>query len=136
MKTPVFLITLLALSSPLHASENVQKRLAAGSDVELAPFQWSWMDPVTFNEEGLQKTASKKDPLRPFFLAFRLLTIYEKTGDPDALKSAKRALNFMLDEYISQQLVKAKARVGFMASTTTEASKPLGGLAWMGSSVR
>ncbi|QGA49120.2 D-glucuronyl C5-epimerase family protein [Pseudomonas brassicacearum] len=99
MKTPAFLIALLALSSPLHASENVQKRLAAGSDVELAPFQWSWMDPVTFNEEGLQKTASKKDPLRPFFLAFRLLTIYEKTGDPDALKSAKRALNFMLDEY-------------------------------------
>lgn len=94
-----FLLLMLALASTAHASENTSTRLAGGTDVELAPFQWSWMDPVTFNEEGLQKTASKKDPLRPFFLAFRLLTIYEKTGDPKALESANRALNFMLDEY-------------------------------------
>lgn len=99
IRTPAFLIALLALASPSHASENAQKTLAGGTDVELAPFQWSWMDPVTFNEEGLQKTAAKKDPLRPFFLAFRLLMIHERTGDQRSLESAKRALDFMLDEY-------------------------------------
>ena len=46
------------------------------SDEALAPYLWTWMDDVTLTEEGLQATASKRDPLRPFFLAFRLLHIY------------------------------------------------------------
>lgn len=99
MRFSALLIALFAVSTQSHATDSPPKMLAAGTDVELAPFLWSWMDPVTFNEEGLQKTAAKKDPLRPFFLAFRLLTIYEKTKDPAALESAKRALDFMLDEY-------------------------------------
>lgn len=99
IKISALMLAALTGITPVVASEHSSRSLAAGTDTELAPFQWSWMDPVTFNEEGLQRTAAKKDPLRPFFLAFRLLTIYEKTGDPAALKSAQRALDFMLDEY-------------------------------------
>lgn len=99
MKPYAFLIAILALSTSLHATERDHKTLAGMSDVELAPFQWSWMDPVSFDEAGLQKTAAKKDPLRPFFLAFRLLVDHEKTGQEKSLTSAKRVLDFMLDEY-------------------------------------
>ncbi|BBH47467.1 D-glucuronyl C5-epimerase family protein [Pseudomonas sp. KU43P] len=96
MKIAFFLISMLAALGTAQASG---KSLAAGSDAELAPYLWSWMDPVSFTEEGLKKTVAKKDPLRPFFLAFRLLTIYERTGDQKSLESAKRTLDYMLDEY-------------------------------------
>ncbi|EMZ58523.1 hypothetical protein APA66_33925 [Pseudomonas aeruginosa] len=99
MKRSASLIAFLLLSASLHAAEHPQKSLAARSAVELAPFQWSWMDPVSYDEAGLQKTAAKKDPLRPFFLAFRLLVEHEKTGEEKSLTSAKRVLDFMLDEY-------------------------------------
>lgn len=69
------------------------------SDEALAPYLWTWMDDVTLTEEGLQATAAKKDPLRPFFLAFRLLHIYDRTKDEKVGIAAKRALDFMLDEY-------------------------------------
>lgn len=69
------------------------------SDEALAPYLWTWMDDVTLTEEGLQATAAKRDPLRPFFLAFRLLHIYARTHDEKVAVAAKRALDFMLDEY-------------------------------------
>ena len=69
------------------------------SDEALAPYLWTWMDDVTLTEEGLQATASKRDPLRPFFLAFRLLHIYARTNDEKVGAAAKRAIDFMLDEY-------------------------------------
>ena len=94
-----FLLVILVLAGSASASYDADKRVAGATDNELAPFLWSWIDPVSFTEEGLQKTAAKKDPLRPFFLAFRLLTIHERTGDPKALERAKRALDFMLNEY-------------------------------------
>lgn len=99
MRFPALPIALLAISTSAHASVQDRKPLAGMSDIELAPFQWSWMDPVSFDEEGLQKTAAKKDPLRPFFLAFRLLVDHEKTGQERSLTSAKRVMDFMLDEY-------------------------------------
>ena len=74
-------------------------RLAGYDDIKLAPFLWDWMDAVSFTEEGLKQIAAKKDPLRPFFLAFRLLVIHERTGDPEALAGARRALDYMISEY-------------------------------------
>lgn len=93
------------------------------------------MDPVTFNEEAPQKTAAKKAPLRLFFLAFRHLTISEKTKDPAALKSAKRALDFMLDEY-QPATREAEVLVGSTALTMTEESKLRGGQVWTASSAQ
>ncbi|OFS73698.1 hypothetical protein HMPREF3173_11345 [Pseudomonas sp. HMSC08G10] len=99
MKLPVLLAALYIISSPAQAIVDDKKRLAGGTDVELAPFQWSRMKPSVFNEEGLKKTAEKKDPLRPFFFAFRLLMMHERTGNQENLDLAKRTLDFMLDEY-------------------------------------
>lgn len=99
MKIPALLACFLALASPNHVFANAQKMLAGGSDVELAPFLWSKIDLDSFNEESLKEAVAKKDPLRPFSLAFRLLVNHERTGDQKSLDSAKRVLDFMLDEY-------------------------------------
>ncbi len=87
-------LCLAGITSQVHAAS-----LADHDDEAIAPFLWDWMDPVSFTEEGLQKIASKKDPLRPFFLAYRLLVQHQRTGDAEALKRAKRALDFMVEEY-------------------------------------
>ncbi|MFY2083295.1 hypothetical protein ACOTD9_22830, partial [Achromobacter xylosoxidans] len=54
---------------PLKAPDH---SIVMWSDEALTPYLWTWMDDVTLTEEGLQATAAKRDPLRPFFLAFRL----------------------------------------------------------------
>ncbi|MEF9898243.1 MAG: D-glucuronyl C5-epimerase family protein [Pseudomonas sp.] len=99
MKLPALLAAFYLMATPALSTADEHSALAGGTDTELAPFLWSRMDSSTFTEEGLKKTAEKKDPLRPFFFAFRLLTIYEKTGDQKALDLAKKSLDFMLDEY-------------------------------------
>ncbi|MFM9891847.1 D-glucuronyl C5-epimerase family protein [Achromobacter xylosoxidans] len=81
---------------PLKAPDH---SIVMWSDEALTPYLWTWMDDVTLTEEGLQATAAKRDPLRPFFLAFRLLHIYARTHDEKVAVAAKRALDFMLDEY-------------------------------------
>jgi hypothetical protein len=85
--------------APMPALKAPDHSIVRWSDEALAPYLWTWMDEVTLTEEGLQATAAKKDPLRPFFLAFRLLHIYDRTHDEKVGAAAKRALDFMLDEY-------------------------------------
>jgi len=99
MKIPALLACFLALASPNHVFASASKMLAGGSDVELAPFLWSRMDLASFNEDSLKEATAKKDPLRPFSIAFRLLVNHERTGDQKSLESAQKVLDFMLDEY-------------------------------------
>lgn len=93
-------ICLAGLCTPSTAFEAIPgDMIVGGTDEELAPFLWNWMDQMSYTEEGLQQTAAKQDPLRPFFLAFRLLVEYKRSGSEDALRSGLRAIDFMIDEY-------------------------------------
>lgn len=44
----------------------------------LAPFLWLGKIDLTLTQEGLLNVAAKRDPLRPFTLAFRLLREYDR----------------------------------------------------------
>lgn len=92
-------VILLAAILAWFQIQNSQHTIAIGTDEELAPFLWNWMDPAGYSEETLSRTAEKLDPLRVFFLAFRLLVDHERTGSPQALVSAERALDFMINDY-------------------------------------
>lgn len=75
------------------------RKITNHTDAQLAPFLWDWMDPVSFTDDGFRKIVAKKDPLRVFFLAFRLLALHERAAEPLALDRAVVALNYMLNEY-------------------------------------
>lgn len=100
--TPFLAATLCIAASPQEARaqhSDPQDMIVSGTDEELAPFLWNWMDQMSYTEEGLRQTVSKQDPLRPFFLGFRLLVEYQRTGNTEALSSGLRAIDYMIDEY-------------------------------------
>ncbi|WP_336331870.1 D-glucuronyl C5-epimerase family protein [Pseudomonas putida] len=98
MKVPALFMVCVALAAPIHVSAS-SRNLASGTDLELGPFLWSRMDLKDFNENDLRQAVAKKDPLRPFSVAFRLLVNHERTGDQKSLDDARKVLDYMLDDY-------------------------------------
>ena len=88
-----------AVQSEVKAIRALSSKIVRYETETLAPFLWLGKIDLAVTQEGLRNVASKKDPLRPFTLAFRLLREYDGNQNAEYGQAAKRALDFMLDGY-------------------------------------
>ena len=91
-----------AVSATASADTGLMKpdtRILSLPDAALGPYVWTFKGKLKYSDDLLTQRMDAKDPLRLFWLAFRLMRDEAKLGDDLAGARARKILDLLLDEY-------------------------------------